>query len=194
MRRNGSNAIERGARALFRYGCGTVWRTPTRRTGCARARAGPTDQRPRASDTHRGAATCSRGRTFRVRPRPSRRRKNQRRRSHSSSGMVASGGIENASDGAGDVAVLFQLAGELMATGLREVVIARAAVLAGPAPLADNPALHEHPLESGVEGTFLDVQHVCRGAANGFGDLESVHVLVAGEGVQDEHVEGALRY
>src|SRR5690606_18416251 len=188
MRRNGSNAIERGARALFRYGCGTVWRTPTRRTGCARARAGPTDQRPRASDTHRGAATCSRGRSFRVRPRPSRRRKNQRRRNNSTSGMVASGGFENESDGAGDVAVLFQLAGELMAAGLREAVIARAAVLAGPPPFADYPALHEHSLECWVEGAFLDVQHVCRGAADGLGDLESVHVLVAGKGLQDEHV------
>ena len=96
-------------------------------------------------------------------------------------------------DREGDAPVGVHLALELLSSGGGELVVARAAILGGARPRAADPAFHQHALEGRVERSLLDAEHVARAALNRLRDLEAVQLAVAGDGGEDEHVEGAGR-
>jgi len=48
-------------------------------------------------------------------------------------------------------------------------------------------------LKGGVEGAFLDLEHLARFALDRLGDLKAVQLASGGDGLEDEHVERAGR-
>ena len=64
----------------------------------------------------------------------------------------------------------FDLALEVLSAARRQAIVTRAAVFFSSAPLARNPALDEHPLESGIKRPFFDLQNVGRSRLDGSGD------------------------
>jgi hypothetical protein len=83
----------------------------------------------------------------------------------------------------------------MAATGGGESVVPRATIVRGFPPLADDPALHEHALQGGVERAFLDDKDLCRRAFDSAGNLEPVQLSGARrcQRPQDEHVERTWR-
>src|ERR1700739_1436431 len=58
-------------------------------------------------------------------------------------------------------------------------------------PLGLDPTLLLKPVQGGVKGALLDLEHFARKLLNSLGNSPSVHLL-GQEGFEDEKVEGAL--
>ena len=79
---------------------------------------------------------------------------------------------------------------ELFAAGLRQRVVASAAIGFGLLPFGLDPALKQQALQGWVERTFLDGEEVLGRLFNGKGDAVAV-LRGAGKRLEDEEVEGA---
>src|SRR5207245_7527961 len=69
------------------------------------------------------------------------------------------------------------------------LVIASTAVSSCRAPLRGYPTFDQHPLQRGVKRAFLDLKNVLRYPLNGTGDLISMHLAGARQGLQDQQIE-----
>src|SRR5258707_15680372 len=86
----------------------------------------------------------------------SRRRRKTRRRQ--SSPGVMSCRFENPRDGLRDASVRCDLALEVLLAARRQAIVARPTIFLGFAPLAHDPALDKHPLESWIKRSLFDLQ------------------------------------
>src|ERR1700753_294132 len=98
--------------------------------------------------------------------------------------------FEHAIDGGNGVAEISDFSAKLFASGGRERVIAGAPIVLGAAPLGADPAIHQQPLERGVERTFFHLENLARELLNTLSDAIAVHPP-RGESFEDQHVERA---
>ena len=81
----------------------------------------------------------------------------------------------------------------MFAAGRRQMVVAGPPVVGRPAPIPDQESLHEQPLECRIEGTFLHLEHIIGSREDGVGNRKPMHHAAGRDGLQDQHVECALR-
>src|ERR1700722_6840188 len=126
-----------------------------------------------------------------------RRLSNMRKRLNNSrsefTGDLLSDRLDHAGYGSDYALELRCFDGDLLAAGRGQLVIARAAVSGGDAPLCGHPALDEHALQRRVQRTLFDLQNVVGDALNGVGDLIAVHLARACESSQNQKMESARR-
>src|SRR5579871_1780338 len=83
------------------------------------------------------------------------------------------------------------LNGQLLSPRRGELVISGAPVAGGRAPCCRHPALDEHSLQCRIERSFFNLQNLFGDLLNGIGNLVSVHLSGAGQGLQDHLIECA---
>src|SRR3954470_4632999 len=71
-----------------------------------------------------------------------------------------------------------------------QCVVAGASIVRRLAPLGLHPAFHAEPLQSRIQGSFLDLQDVARHLPQVLSDAVPMH-LTERERAQDEHLESA---
>src|SRR6185312_1598389 len=98
---------------------------------------------------------------------------------------------ENRGDGRRVARPYGRLLAEAAASRRCELVIARAAVVLGGAPLGAEPTAAFHPLEGLVESVVVDAEGAVGPVLEPSGDGVAVHGAPA-QGLEDEQVEGAL--
>src|SRR5262249_13047387 len=76
------------------------------------------------------------------------------------SSCASSRRTQNAGNRMRDAIVTLSLALEVFPAFRGRLVVARTAILRRPAPLAFDPALHQHPLKGRIERPLLDLQYV----------------------------------
>src|SRR5205823_2914792 len=102
-------------------------------------------------------------------------------------------GLKDLADGIGHAPVLREFAIELLPPRTSEFVIAGAAIFFGFAPVAIDPAVDQQALERGVKRAFFYSEHFFGTFLDRLGDFEPVQLTLAGEGLQDQHLQSAGR-
>ena len=95
-------------------------------------------------------------------------------------------GLDDAGDGSDDALELRELERELFAAGGGELVVARAAVAGGGAPLGCDPALDQHARQRGKSGAFFDLQDTVGGLLDLTSISEAGKLAEEGEGFEDQ--------
>ena len=101
--------------------------------------------------------------------------------------------MEDALDGRAYPAVTCELLFELLAAGSSEPVVACPPVFLRSAPLARDPTLQKHPLQRGIERSFIDAQHVFGPSLDSIRDFEAMQLCSRLQRLQDQHVERPRR-
>src|SRR6266436_5497312 len=96
-------------------------------------------------------------------------------------------------DRSDDAFELRHLDRQLFAARSSQLIVTSAAVSSRCAPFRGYPALYEHPLQRGVQRTFLDLENVTRYSLNRTGDLISMQFPGARQSLQDQQVECSRR-
>src|SRR5262245_44225975 len=118
------------------------------------------------------------------------RRARRMSRQRCSSGWHGAGCRQRLGDGAGVALPRTHFGPQLRATGAGELVVLRATVVLGVAPLAGDPVVLLEAMEGGVEGALFDKQLAVGDALDPLGDGVAVP-RAPREGLEDQHIERA---
>src|SRR5260370_35852031 len=92
-------------------------------------------------------------------------------------------------DRANDAFELRHLDGQLFAACCSQLVVTSAAVASRRAPLRGHPSLEEHPLQSGGQRAFFDLENVIRYPLGRNGAFRSIHLRAARQSSQNQHIK-----
>ena len=79
---------------------------------------------------------------------------------------------------------------QLLASGARDGVVARLAIVLGDLPIGSDPALARHPVQRGIQRSLLHAERFAGEVLDAFADSPPVLGIVR-EHLEDQHVEGA---
>jgi hypothetical protein len=100
--------------------------------------------------------------------------------------------VQDQSHGARERSPFRLFTGELFPPEMRELVIPGALAFVGQLPRGCYPSLRFKPMETGIQRTGLDLEHLFRGPLNVFGDSVAVRGSRK-QRAEDEEVERALQ-
>jgi hypothetical protein len=106
------------------------------------------------------------------------------------SGGGRAGRAEDGFEAGGEAAPVLELRAERATPGGGQAVVARPPIVVGGAPLARDQPLLLQPLERGVEGALVDLEHPVGDLLHALADAPAVHRLER-ERLEDEQVERA---
>ena len=106
--------------------------------------------------------------------------------------QVVSGPLDHQPDGGGQPVPALELALELLPALARQGIELRAPAKVGFFPVGGDPSLVLEAMESRVERTLLNREHLAGQFLNAFRDRPAVQ-RIARDGLEDEEVEGSLQ-